>query len=327
MLICLVSVLAALTPQEEYIKKYSAIAVEEMYRSGVPASITLAQGLLESRYGQSALAAKGNNHFGIKCHNDWKGKTMKVDDDKKGECFRVYKNAEESFRDHSDFLRYKDRYKFLFDYQITDYKAWANGLKKAGYATDPQYPQKLIDLIERYRLYEYDTVASQSKARKKDKGKKEEDLTAIPESPLALEEAVVYKSSPMRGDESVRISLSRQLLSKNGVPFVYSAQGETYKSIAKDNHLLLRELLSYNDLKKDTELQPGTVVYLDHKKKSTRKGLDKYIVEEDGESLRDICQRFAVKESSVRKMNRIKKGDVYLREGDTIFLRGKKPKN
>lgn len=327
MLICLVSVLAALTPQEEYIKKYSAIAVEEMYRSGVPASITLAQGLLESRYGQSALAAKGNNHFGIKCHNDWKGKTMKVDDDKKGECFRVYKNPEESFRDHSDFLRYKDRYKFLFDYQITDYKAWANGLKKAGYATDPQYPQKLIDLIERYRLYEYDTVASPSKARKKDKGKKEEDLTAIPESPLALEEAVVYKSSPMRGDESVRISLSRQLLSKNGVPFVYSAQGETYKSIAKDNHLLLRELLSYNDLKKDTELQPGTVVYLDHKKKSTRKGLDKYIVEEDGESLRDICQRFAVKESSVRKMNRIKKGDVYLREGDTIFLRGKKPKN
>ena len=136
------------SPQEKYIEQFATLAVEEMYRSGVPASITLAQGLLESRYGLSELAVKGNNHFGIKCHNNWDGKRMYYDDDRKGECFRKYPSPEQSFRDHSDFLRYRDRYKFLFDYRITDYKSWANGLKKAGYATDPAYPKKLINLIE-----------------------------------------------------------------------------------------------------------------------------------------------------------------------------------
>ena len=136
------------TPQKKYISQYAETAVREMYRSGVPASITLAQGLLESRYGQSPLAKEGNNHFGIKCH-DWTGKKMYHDDDKRGECFRVYKSADESFRDHSDFLRYRDRYKSLFDNEITDYKAWAYGLKKAGYATDPAYPAKLIKKIGR----------------------------------------------------------------------------------------------------------------------------------------------------------------------------------
>ena len=145
------------TPQKKYISQYAETAVREMYRSGVPASITLAQGLLESRYGQSPLAKEGNNHFGIKCH-DWTGKKMYHDDDKRGECFRVYKSADESFRDHSDFLRYRDRYKSLFDNEITDYKAWAYGLKKAGYATDPAYPAKLIKIIEDYQLYDYDSM-------------------------------------------------------------------------------------------------------------------------------------------------------------------------
>ena len=129
-----------------------------MYRTGVPASITLAQGIIESRSGQSALAVDGNNHFGIKCHNSWQGRTMLADDDRKNECFRAYDSAEESFRDHSDFLRYRDRYKFLFDYELTDYKSWAYGLKKAGYATDPSYPTKLIGVIERYQLYRYDKM-------------------------------------------------------------------------------------------------------------------------------------------------------------------------
>ena len=148
------------TPQEKYIERYAAIAVSEMYRSGVPASITLAQGLLESGYGMSELALKSNNHFGIKCHNNWKGDKVFYDDDAKGECFRKYDRPEDSFYDHSDFLRYRDRYKFLFDYKITDYKSWAYGLKKAGYATDPAYPKKLIRLIEEYRLHEYDRKPS-----------------------------------------------------------------------------------------------------------------------------------------------------------------------
>ena len=148
------------SPQTRYVEKYSLLAVDEMYRSGVPASITLAQGLLESRYGLSELATTGNNHFGIKCHNDWQGGKVYHDDDRKGECFRKYDSPEQSFRDHSDFLRYRDRYKFLFDLEVNDYKGWAYGLKKAGYATDPAYPAKLIKLIEDYRLYMYDIAPS-----------------------------------------------------------------------------------------------------------------------------------------------------------------------
>ena len=149
------------SPQQRYVDRFAALAVTEMYRSGVPASITLSQGLLESRYGLSALAAEGHNHFGIKCHNDWKGRTMAVDDDAKGECFRVYDADIDSFHDHSDFLRYRDRYKFLFDFPVTDYKSWANGLKKAGitldrkvlaqmaYDSDANF-KKLVDTAKRF---------------------------------------------------------------------------------------------------------------------------------------------------------------------------------
>ena len=149
---------SAQSPIEKYIAQWAPTAVREMYRSGVPASITLAQGILESRYGLSTLAADGNNHFGIKCHKDWTGKKQYHDDDAKGECFRVCDTVDEAFRDYSDFLRYRDRYKFLFDLETTDYKSWAYGLKKAGYATDPGYPGKLIKYIEDYKLYEYDTM-------------------------------------------------------------------------------------------------------------------------------------------------------------------------
>ena len=135
-----------------YIRKFADTAISEMYRSGIPASITLGQGVLESASGKSYLATEGNNHFGIKCHN-WTGEKIYADDDAKGECFRKYKTADLSYRDHSDFLRYNDRYKFLFDLEPTDYKAWAYGLKKAGYATDKEYAEKLIRVIETYRLW------------------------------------------------------------------------------------------------------------------------------------------------------------------------------
>ena len=147
----------AQTAQEKYISTYADLAVQEMYRSGVPASITLAQGMLESGNGRSELAQKSNNHFGIKCHNNWSGERVYHDDDAKGECFRKYSHPYQSYRDHSDFLRYRDRYKFLFDLKTTDYKGWAYGLKQAGYATDPNYATKLIKIIEDYKLYQYDT--------------------------------------------------------------------------------------------------------------------------------------------------------------------------
>lgn len=361
--LCQVAAWAQGTPQERYIQKWAPTAVREMYRSGVPASITLAQGILESRYGLSPLASEGNNHFGIKCHKDWKGKSMRYDDDAKGECFRVYDYADESFQDHSDFLRYRDRYKFLFDLKTTDYKGWAYGLKKAGYATDPNYPAKLIKYIEDYKLYEYDTMTSEESERlaeavekktevasgdskvdsgkkpaavRKDKAKKDRkarrtrrkrskevsEPDVIPASPLSLEEP---KRIDKSGLEVFCFSLTREAYSRNGVPFITSVEGETYSSIAQSYHLYLNELLRFNDLTHSEELLPGTVVYLQTKKNQSEKGLDKYIVGEDDESLRDICQRFAVKMSSVMKMNGFPAG-YEPREGDTIILRGKKMK-
>ncbi len=288
------------TPQERYIKKYSQMAVQEMIRSGVPASITLAQGMLESGNGLSKLATKGNNHFGIKCHKGWEGKTMRVDDDAPNECFRVYASVADSYKDHSDFLRYRDRYKFLFDLERTDYKGWAYGLKKAGYATDPGYSTKLIKYIEDYELYRFDVL---NKVEEKE----------VPLSPLVIE-------APKMAREEFHFPLTRELYSKNGVPFVYSLEGETYKSIAKYYHLFHKEILGFNDLKKDQALLPGTVVYLSFKKTHTQPGLDKYIVEEDGENFHAICQRFAVREKSILKLNGWKKAPA-LSEGDEIKLR------
>jgi flagellum-specific peptidoglycan hydrolase FlgJ len=147
---------------EDYINYYSSIAMDEMIQFGIPASITLAQGILESGAGRGTLAVQANNHFGIKCH-DWTGKKIFHDDDKKQECFRKYDNPEYSYRDHSIFLSNRGRYSFLFDLKKDDYKKWARGLKKAGYATDPKYSQKLIDLIERYELYKYDNKVLKKK--------------------------------------------------------------------------------------------------------------------------------------------------------------------
>ena len=164
---------------EDYVKFYSNIAMDEMIQFGIPASITLAQGILESGAGKGRLAVQANNHFGIKCH-DWNGKKIYHDDDEEQECFRKYDNPEYSYRDHSLFLSNRGRYSFLFDLKKDDYKQWAKGLKKAGYATDPKYPQKLIDLIQRYQLYKYDNIVLKKK-NKPYKVKKGDTLFSISE--------------------------------------------------------------------------------------------------------------------------------------------------
>ena len=302
----LLSIGAAKNPKLDYIDKYSDIAIKEMKRTGVPASITLAQGILESNAGQSVLATKGNNHFGIKCHNDWKGKTMKMDDNAPKECFRVYPNAEASFRDHSDFLRSRDRYKSLFELKQTDYKGWARGLKQAGYATDPGYADKLITLIEDYELYRFD------------KGVK---VSVKP--PLEIEEPKVVQLEPrpgMKYQESVTFSTARKVYSQNGVPFVYSEAGETYASIAASNGLFLKELLKFNDHEQELALEPGTMVYLARKKAQGPVGVNKYVVEKDGETLRDIAQRFGIRYAALQKLNIVLYGKT-LEEGDTVILR------
>lgn len=336
---------AGKTPQQSYIERYASLAVSEMYRSGVPASITLAQGLLESRYGQSELALKSNNHFGIKCHN-WTGAKVYHDDDRRNDCFRKYSSPDESFRDHSDFLRYRDRYRFLFDMSVTDYKGWAYGLRKAGYATDPAYPEKLIRLIEEHRLYEFDRkaagwtassgkneetadVARQSvrearkearrASRKHDKKSHETPEQAIPQSPGQIEQVKVLTPEQ---SEVFHFALSRQMYSQNGVPFIYSCEGETYASIAKCYKLFLRELLKFNDLESESYLAPGTVVYLQAKKKEAPSGLDKYVVEGEAD-LRDIAQRFAVRMESLYKMNAWEPGYAPV-DGDVIILRSRR---
>ena len=309
------------TPQERYISRYATIAVNEMYRTGVPASITLAQGIIESASGASKLVTEGNNHFGIKCHNSWSGRTMRADDDRRNECFRVYDSAEESFRDHSDFLRYRDRYKFLFDFQTTDYKSWAYGLKQAGYATDPSYAAKLIKCVEDYGLSRFDRMTVEE-AMAEGGSEAERPVAAvaeeqIPDSPLKIEAGELYTGS---AGEEYRFSLTRTLYSRNGVPFVYAVEGETYASLAKRYHLLEREILKFNDVVKGAEIHAGDIVYIEPKKTKAAAGLEKYIVGEETESFHTICQRFAVKEKSIRKLNGLAAG-YQPREGDELILR------
>lgn len=306
---------------EAYIARYSSIAVDEMYRSGVPASITLAQGLLESAYGYSRLASEGNNHFGIKCHSDWEGESIYEDDDKKGECFRKYPDALFSYRDHSDFLRYKSRYAFLFDFETTDYKSWAHGLKKAGYATDPKYASKLIHLIETYNLSRFDPVDSTVTEPAPGKAGAP-DVKHIPESPRQLESPVRYKGSGHNG--SFAVSLSREVLEINGVPFVYAREGETYRTIASQYALFPKELAGFNESKNPLKrLAAGEVVYLQRKASKAAKGFDKHVCQ-DGDTLEEISQKYAVQLKSLMKMNGFDDKDRILREDDTIYLRGKR---
>ena len=320
--LCLLSVvllplaLNAQTLQQKYIDTYAELAVQEMYRSGVPASITLAQGMLESGNGRSTLAVKANNHFGIKCHNGWKGGRVYHDDDAKGECFRKYSHASESYRDHSDFLRYRDRYKFLFDLKPTDYKGWAYGLKKAGYATDPGYAEKLIQLIELYDLFHYDVETSSFGTAGEHASKKKVE-TRRPASPTVIEQVVPVSEQVVR--KSFQFALTREMFSKNGVPFIFSTEGETYGSIADSYGLFVKELLKFNDLDDVERLLPGTVVYLQAKKKSAAKGLEKHVLEE-GETVRQIAQRYAVKVKHIYKLNGWAK-DYVPRAGEFIKLR------
>jgi LysM repeat protein len=299
----LFSFVAIADDYQKYVEKYADIAVKEMKRTGVPASITLAQGLLESRAGLSPLAADGNNHFGIKCHNDWDGKKMYHDDDANSECFRVYKSAEESFKNHSDFLRGRDRYKSLFELPQDDYKAWAHGLKEAGYATDPRYAHKLIKLIEDYELYEYDKDVKVTLKTPR----QEETPVLIPQQ----ERSSNYK-------ETIALSLRRDLYSQNGVPCIYALEGESYSSIAASQGLFLRELLRYNDLKEDMPLEKGTIVYLARKKQEGPVG--QYVVDTEGETLYRIAQRFGIRYATLQQLNVLLLGKT-LEPGDTVRLR------
>ncbi len=272
-----------------YISQYKDLAIEQMLRYRVPASITLAQGLLESRAGLSDLAVRGNNHFGIKCHG-WTGRKTYHDDDEAGECFRAYDNARQSYEDHSRFLSQNSRYARLFSLDRTDYRGWAKGLKACGYATNPNYANSLIGIIETYGLSQYDRANTYDRFL--------ERHTA---------------DTPARPGETLH-----QIYSYNDNYYVVAREGDTYTSIAKEVGLSARKIAKYNERNKKDTLSPGEYVYLKKKRKKAEKKYKKrpHIVKA-GESLYSIAQYYGVRTKSLYKKNNLSP-DYQLRVGDRI---------
>lgn len=303
---CLSSGMLAQTPsgkisREKYIQLYKDIAIEEMNTYHIPASITLAQGILESGNGNSSLAKKANNHFGIKCHKGWNGKTYHMDDDAKDECFRKYPSPYESFKDHSIFLSTRDRYAFLFDLDIQDYKAWAHGLKRAGYATNPKYPQLLIKLIEEYQLNRFDR----------------EYIGQASKKPIARN---VEQNPPPSVEDFTPITLgaaNREIFENNGVKFIRARKGDTFYKIAQDFNIYTWQVYRYNDLRKNDPIGEGQVLYLE--KKKNKGSRDLHIVQ-PGETLYDISQLYAVKIKKLTKYNTLDK-NARLYPNQEILLR------
>lgn len=283
---------------DAYIEKYSKIAVEQMKKHKIPASITLAQGLLESGAGKSHLATHGNNHFGIKCHG-WDGKKQYHDDDENGECFRVYDSARESFEDHSLFLM-KKRYERLFSYKITDYRSWAHGLKACGYATSPTYAQSLISIIERYELYRYDNGKYQPSNDAASGGKNDKKTDKNDKKPQHKEYDVKYN---------------------NGIPYVISQNGDTYKTLAWNLNKSCRKLAKYNECDADDPLTAGTVVYLAKKaKKGAKEYKGKVYVVKPGDTMYKISQYFAIRLKYLYRINGLAP-DATISVGQRIYVR------
>ncbi|MFW5915900.1 MAG: glucosaminidase domain-containing protein [Bacteroidota bacterium] len=288
---------------QQYVNEYKDLAIQEMKRTGIPASITLAQGILESNYGNSRLATEGNNHFGIKCHSEWNGNKIYHDDDRRNECFRKYDDVYQSYKDHSRFLTSRKRYAFLFDYDPSDYKKWARGLKKAGYATSSTYASKLINLIERYELHQYDSNRSSGTS------------ASSSSDPSHLGDVDNYRISP--GKHKVRM--------RNRVDYIKVKEGDTFKSLNEELNLLPWELKKYNELDDGDNLEPGQVLYLQPKRNKAEKGYDTHIVKED-ETMYSISQLYGIKLDKLYEKNHMEKGEEP-ETGQKIWLRKKKPKD
>ena len=337
----------------DYIAKYNKIAMREMQEYKIPASITLAQGILESGNGKSELAKKSNNHFGIKCHSTWKGKRTYHDDDAKGECFRVYDDPAQSYRDHSLFLANGQRYAFLFDLKITDYKEWAKGLKKAGYATLPVYANVLINLIETYDLTQYDKKAlngpkivlnendlksyndkTDTKTKTDNKAKTDNKTKTDTKTGTKTKNNNKTKTktddkksiseirSPYKlADAEVVDKLfdGRYVRENNGVKFIYAKAGDNVYTLAYEMEIYDYQLIKYNNLGKRRNFTENEVIYIEPKKNKASKKY-KYHVIQKGETLSYVSRLYAVKLESIFKMNDMDEKTV-LQIGDKIRLR------
>ncbi len=294
------SVFAQKMTREEYIEKYKDLAINNMREHKVPASITMAQALLESDNGNSELARKYNNHFGIKCHSNWTGKKTYHDDDKKKECFRVYKTVYDSYADHSDFL-HKPRYAKCFQLDMLDYKGWAYELKKAGYATNPKYPQMLIKIIEDNKLYLLDREAM--------------NVNVVYE-PENAKPPKKKKQSSEEFDELNLYDLPVVHISNNKIKYIEATEGDTPESIAGKMNMGVWQITKYNDITKEHRFSEGEIVYIQPKRKKAagRKHLLK-----PNETIWEISQRYGVKMKSIYKYNNLKPGDK-VNPGQVIFL-------
>jgi hypothetical protein len=293
---------------QEYIEDYKDIAIKKMHEYGIPASITLAQGLLESGSGNSALCKDANNHFGIKCHKEWTGMTYIMDDDEKGECFRKYNSPDESFNDHSLFLTTRPRYAGLFTLDVKDYKGWAYGLKSAGYATNPRYAEMLIKIIEENQLYLYDSGAAPN-ALLADKDNV---------NPTDVTSSVPLKDYSKRHYKFVEVTFgNRNIYENNGSRFTYAREGDDARKIADDVGIHTFQILQYNELGKDEKIAAGSIVYVEPKKKKSK---EKSHIVVQGETMRDISQLYAIKLKSLYKLNKMPAGHEPA-VGDEISLR------
>ncbi len=275
---------------QQYFDQYKDLAIEQMFKYRIPASITLAQGVFESGAGRSSLARQGNNHFGIKCHG-WKGRKVYYDDDAENECFRAYKNVYDSYEDHSRFLATGRRYRKLFSLKLTDYKGWAKGLKAAGYATNPKYADRLIDIIKLYRLYDYDKAKSYDKFF----ARHAKDVAAN--------------------------GMLHPIYAFNKNYYIKAKQGDTFKSLSRELGVSARSLAKYNERDKDDVLAEGDIVYLKKKQKKAPKeyeGRLHYV--RDGESMYTISQLYGIRLKNLYKLNRL--SPYYqIKVGDGLLLR------
>ena len=307
--------------REEYISRYMPIAIAHMERYGIPASITMAQGILESDCGNSLLSMKSNNHFGIKCKRNWTGDKVYYDDDAKGECFRSYPSVEASYRDHAEFLDSQPRYDSLFAYSSDDYKSWARGLKAAGYATAPDYAQRLTRIIEENQLYLLDRPDGERLYASR-MGRKVTD----PEGWFADQSSVepAAGASPAIDPDNYRVTINAHngynVYATNGVHYVLAKEGDTFENIGQKFRISARNLRKFNDLK-DKKAQPltGEVVYIERKKKRWEGNAHTHICRQ-GETAYAVGQSYAIRTRSIEKLNRLKPGST-LEKGQQIRIK------
>jgi flagellum-specific peptidoglycan hydrolase FlgJ len=302
--------------REEYINTFKDIAISEMNRSGIPASISLAQGMLESDNGNSRLAIKANNHFGIKCHG-WTGKEVYHDDDENDECFRKYKSAKESYKDHTDFLMNGSRYVFLFYLDQTDYKGWAKGLADAGYATNPTYASDLIRIIEENDLARYDKP--QKKPRKREE-RAEKELAEVDQT-MADRAEVKSNTEKLTGSTGSGVQ-KRKILTRNRINYIIVNKGDTYISLSEEFKLMPFELARYNEIERNVPLDSGQVLYIQPKRNQASVEFRTHTVKE-GETMYQISQLYGIKLDVLYKKNLMQKGTEPA-VGDVLFLRKQK---